>query len=119
MTLDQLVVTAVGAALIVFIYWFFFGKSEVVQHASGSLDVLVDGGYSPHAIRTPVGTPLTLTFKRKDPSPCLEEIVFPDFGLRRYLPLHEAVPITIKPTARGEYSFSCGMNMYHGKIIAE
>lgn len=118
MALDQIIVTTAGIALIAFIYWFFFAKTEKAVSAAGTLEITVDGGYSPSAIETKTGAPLTLTFVRNDPSPCLEEVVIPDLGIRRHLPLHEKVSVTIRPQEPGEYPFACGMNMYHGKIIA-
>ena len=80
----------------------------------------MDGGYSPEIIRVQKGQPVTLNFYRKDPSDCLEEVVLGDFGVRKHLPLGQTTPIEIKPEQAGEYTFSCGMNMYHGKIkVAE
>ena len=118
MGVDQTIVTVAGIALIGFIFWFFFMKKESAVTASKSVDVIVDGGYSPQVIRTEAGKELTITFVRKDPSPCLEDVVLSDFGIRRYLPLNESVKIAVTPKEKGEYGFACGMNMFHGKIIA-
>ena len=93
-------------------------KKDRVATVSSSVQITVDGGYTPDTLKTAAGTELTLTFIRKDPSPCLEEVVFSDFGIRRYLPLNEKVEVKIRPTESKEYSFSCGMNMYHGKIVS-
>jgi plastocyanin domain-containing protein len=43
--------------------------------------------------------------------------VLPEFGRRAHLPEHITVPIEVTPAAPGEYEFTCGMNMYKGKII--
>jgi len=62
------------------------------------------------------GVPLTLIFDRREASPCSDEIVLPDFGIRRALPANARTAIEILPDRVGEFPFSCGMNMLHGKI---
>ena len=63
--------------------------------------------------------PLNLNFIRKDSNSCLEEVVMPDFNIRRHLPLNERVTIEILPKKKGVFVYACGMNMFHGKIIVE
>ena len=111
--MDKILVTTTGIALIAAIYWFFFGKKEEAMEAT---NILVDGGYKPNAIKIKNNQPTTLTFIRKDPNPCLEEIVFPEFKIKKFLPVGAEVPITITPTKAGTYGFHCGMNMFHGRI---
>ena len=36
---------------------------------------------------------------------------------RAHLPEDRTVPIEVTPEEPGEYEFTCGMNMYRGKII--
>ena len=78
--------------------------------------ITVDGGYKPDVISVKKGKSVTLKFHRKDESSCLEEVVIPDFNIRKYLILNETTEITITPNEAGEYEISCGMNMFHGKI---
>lgn len=115
--MDKALVTGFGSALIGFIYWFFLMKREKAVEAADGLEVEVEGGYTPEAISIRKGRPVALTFLRKDPSSCLEEVVIPDFRIRRALPLGQKVTINLKPESAGEFPFSCGMGMYHGKII--
>lgn len=117
MTPDKIIVTIVGLAGIIFTYWFFLGKKDEVQTVTGEVDIIVEGGYTPSSISIPSGQQTTLNFIRKDPSSCLEEVVIPDFKIKKYLPVNEKVSIQITPLKPGEYGFACGMNMYHGKII--
>ena len=119
MRADQLFVTGAGIFLIGFIYWFFFMKKERAVMAEGKIEIIVDGGYAPAVISVPVGKEVTLSFFRKDPSACLEEVLLSDFGIRRTLPLNKAELVTIRPTEAKEYEYSCGMNMFKGKIIAK
>jgi len=120
-TADRIAAVALGAALLVTIAVFFFGKRRpVVASADGDspeVTVVVEGGYSPDVIRARVGRPLRLIFDRRDASPCTDEIVFPDFGIRRALAANARTVVEIRPERTGEFTFSCGMNMLHGRIL--
>lgn len=105
-----------GLSAIVFVAWFFLGKKVKEVAVEKRVQITVDGGYSPEVITVKKGQPVTLNFYRKDPGDCLEEVVLGDFGVRRYLPLNQISAIEIVPEKAGEYTFSCGMNMFHGKI---
>ncbi len=114
----QILVTVTGAALIGCIYWFFFGKHEEVTGARTHWDVTVEGGYRPSVITVPAGRASTVTFTRTDPNTCLEEFIIEDFKVKKFLPVGTPVTVTLTPPARGTYGFHCGMNMFHGKVIA-
>jgi len=117
MTIDKIIITIVGGGLIALIYWFFFGKREEVVNVMDDVEIAVKGGYKPETIKIKKGKETKITFLRSDPSSCLEEIVIPDFKIRKFLPLNKSVTIKITPTKSGTYGMHCGMNMYHGKII--
>lgn len=103
----------------VFVYWFFLNKKGRKITVSGSVEITVEGGYSPEVISVPVGKTTTLNFTRTDPTDCLSEVVLSDFKIRTELPLNKKVAVQITPENKGEFTYSCGMNMYHGKIIVE
>lgn len=117
MKLDEIIVFIAGVGGIAFTYWFFLAKKDKVVAVSDNVDITVDGGYSPEVISIPKDKKTTLHLTRKDPSNCLEEIVIPEFKIRRYLPLNKEVKIDITPKKSGTFEFACGMNMFHGKII--
>ena len=121
MTLDKLFATVFSIGGIVFTYWFFLMKKDdkAVIVKSNNIDITVEGGYSPNVISIPKNKTTTLNFFRKDPSSCLEEVVLPDFKIRKYLPLNKATAINVTPKTEGSYEISCGMNMFHGKIIVQ
>lgn len=117
MDLDKILVTLFSLGGIAFTYWFFLmKKEEVVAVTSDSVDITVSGGYQPEVISIPKGKTTKINFLRRDPSSCLEEVVLSDFKIRKYLPLNQNVSIEITPQKAGEYQFSCGMNMFHGKV---
>ena len=115
----KIIVSVGGIGLIGLIYWFFFGKKESEVVASGSIDILVDGGYSPQVIRIERGRKIKLLLTRKDPNTCLEEFIIPDFKIKKYLPLNKTIEVEINPDKAGEFPFHCGMNMFHGKVVVE
>ncbi|MEK9169665.1 MAG: cupredoxin domain-containing protein [Patescibacteria group bacterium] len=115
--MDKIFVSIFGLLSILFTYWYFFMKKTNTVEALDSIDILVDGGYQPDTISIPYGKTTKLMFERKDKSTCLEEVVLSDFKIRKFLPLNEKTEIEINPTKKGKFDFSCGMGMYHGKII--
>ncbi len=119
MILDKIIVTIAGIIGIAFTYWFFLKKKDKVFSVSDSVDIIVEGGYSPNLISIPKGKTTKLNFIRKDPNSCLEEVVLGDFKIRKYLPLNQKVTIELNPQKRGEFGYACGMNMFHGKIIVK
>lgn len=119
MSMDKILVTLFSASGIMFVYWFFLMKQETQIEATDSVDITVEGGYSPQNIVIHKGKTTKITFTRRDPSSCLEEVVLGDFHIRTYLPLHKKVTIELTPQQSGEFTYSCGMNMYHGKVIVK
>ena len=115
--MDKTIVTIVGIGFIGAIYWFFFGKKEETMETKNSWDITVEGGYRPATITIPVGKTSNVTFTRKDPNSCLEDIIIEDFKVKQFLPINKPVSISLSPTKPGTYSMHCGMNMFHGKII--
>lgn len=118
MSIDKILVGLFTLAGMAFTYWFFLMKTEKeVAVTSDSIDITVEGGYQPEVISVPKGKTTKLNFLRKDPSSCLEEVVLGDFKVRKYLPFNEKVTVALTPQKAGEFVYSCGMNMFHGKIL--
>ena len=121
----KLLVLVAGLALILFILWWFFAnheKSGVKAQRVGNrqeVHITVNGGYSPGTVVLEKGIPARLIFNRVDPSPCVDQVVFPDFGVQADLPMKEDYVIDITPDKSGEFGYACGMNMLHGKLVVE
>ena len=114
------IVVAAGLAGIALVNWYFFAAGRAAAVATGAeVLITVDGGYSPATIRARAGEPLRLVFDRRDTSSCSEEVVFPDFGVRKFLPHGERTTVEITPQKAGRYEFMCGMSMLRGTVIAE
>ncbi|MFA5932886.1 MAG: cupredoxin domain-containing protein [Microgenomates group bacterium] len=113
------IITIAGLSFIAFTYWFFLMKKSKEVSVANSVDIVVNGGYSPEVISIPKGKTTEINFIRTDPTDCLSEVVLGDFKIRKELPLNQKVTVKITPTKAGEYGYSCAMNMYHGKIIVK
>src|ERR1035437_554553 len=128
-------VIAAGLGAIAWVNWYFFvagrrapaAVATAMPTAAGSaasaqpaeVTIVVDGGYSPSTVRVKAGQPVRLVFDRRDTGSCSEEVVFPDFGVRRFLPTGQKTPIDITPPEPGRYEFMCGMSMLRGALVAE
>lgn len=121
--MTRILVLIVGLAIIGFILWWFFGNHQVasataeVADNNQSVDIEVNGGYSPEVITLKKGVPATINFTRKDASSCLDRVVFSDFGINKELPQNEKQSIKIDTDKSGEFQWACGMDMFHGKLI--
>jgi plastocyanin domain-containing protein len=124
MSTTEIIVTITGVAIIAWIVWYFWlWKGETItakikEKGMQEIDVTVKGGYQPASIEVKVGQPVRLNFTRREASTCGEEVVLPSFGKRAHLPQNQTVPVEVTPDKPGEYEFTCGMNMYRGKLIA-
>jgi len=120
-TLDRIVAVAGGVALCVFLYVFFFGRrretaARDTEVGTQEATIVVAGGYDPDLIVARQGVPLKLVFDRREDNPCSDEVVLPEFEVRRELPAFAKTEIDVLPQRVGEFPFSCGMNMLHGRI---
>ncbi|PZO53777.1 MAG: hypothetical protein DCF15_12480 [Phormidesmis priestleyi] len=120
----KLAVAVAGLGLIGLELWWFLFSQTKAQSATASegiqsVDITVDGGYTPDQIVVQAGQPVKLNFLRKDPSSCLEQIILPDFNKAINLPLNQTATVEILPPKAGNYTFHCGMNMFRGTITAE
>ncbi len=87
-----------------------FNKNQVVK-------IKVDHGYEPAVVKVKQGKPAQLVFKRTNPSSCLEEVKSTQLGFDQSLPMNQAVTIAIPTDQAGEYEYTCGMEMFKGKVV--
>jgi Cu+-exporting ATPase len=74
---------------------------------------------SPPKVKVKRGVPVRLIFDRRETSSCSEEVVIPDFGIRKFLPAFQKTPVELTPEKAGAFDITCGMSMLHGKLIVE
>jgi plastocyanin domain-containing protein len=125
MTAADVGVVIGGVAAILWVNWYFFFAGRSVATATvgeaglQEVTIRVAGGYDPAHVRVKRGAPVRLIFDRQETSGCSEEVVFPDFGIRKFLPAHKRTSIEITPERAGTYDFTCGMSMLRGKLTVE
>ena len=93
---------------------------EPQQHAGAAMQFAIavtDTGFAPATITVPAGKPVTLVVTRTTDQTCAKEIVFPDQGIRKALPLNEAVEVALPASPKGEIAYKCGMDMLSGKVV--
>ena len=120
----QWVIVIVGIAAIAWVNWYFFLAPRKAANAADAggrqeIEIVVRGGYDPGVVHVKRGIPVRLVFNRQDTSSCSEEIVIPDFGIRRFLPSGEKTSVDFTPPKNGEFEITCGMSMLHGKLVVE
>ena len=114
-----------AVTLIAWVNWYFFVASRSSASAGVSASglqeatIAVRGGYDPATVRLRAGVPARLTFDRQESAGCSEEVVFPDFGVKRFLPPFEKTSIDLPAQEPGTYEFTCGMSMLRGRLVVE
>jgi len=81
------------------------------------VNVKVAGGYDPEVVNLKKGIPAEITFTRTNAQGCLDVVHSKALNFETELPLNTAETIKIATDKAGEYDFSCGMDMFHGKVV--
>ena len=125
MDTSQIIVTLLGVGLLAFVGWFFFLAPHRVAAAVSSsagvqqVDIVVKGGYSPNVIEVEHGKPVQLNFYRDEEGTCSEELLLPDFNIRRDLTPFKTTAIEFLPKQAGTFEFTCGMHMLRGSLVVK
>ncbi|KAA9325106.1 cupredoxin domain-containing protein [Hymenobacter busanensis] len=125
MDTTEILVTVTGLALAAFVIWYFFFSARptasAVSSSSGvqEVDITVKGGYSPDVIEVERGKPVQLNFYRDEENSCSEEVLIPDFRIRRDLPAFQTTLVELLPEKAGRYEFTCGMGMLRGSLVVK
>jgi plastocyanin domain-containing protein len=90
----------------------------VAAAPSGVVELTVtDAGFQPEHVAVQKGQPVTLVVTRKTEATCARDIVLPDHGIRRALPLGEPVELTFTPEKSGELRYGCAMDQMVGGVL--
>jgi plastocyanin domain-containing protein len=77
-------------------------------------------GFSPSSFKLAQGGPgshSTVSFVRTTDQTCATEVVFPDLGIKKDLPLNEPVKVDVPTDTAKTLVFQCGMAMYKGAVV--
>jgi plastocyanin domain-containing protein len=74
-------------------------------------------GYQPERIGGKPGEKLVLVFTRTYDAACISQLRTPD-GKLVDLPKGTPVDVPVTVPAAGEVGFACGMDMFHGAVVA-
>jgi len=80
---------------------------------------ITDKGFEPNNITVKKGEPLHLVVTRKTDHTCATSIDIKDAGIRKDLPLNQAVAIDFTPDKAGEIRYACGMGMMGGVLLVQ
>lgn len=83
------------------------------------INVTVNGGYAPATVELKKGVPASLTFTRTSDQGCLDVVHSDALGFNTDLPLDQPQTVTVPTDKSGEFTFSCGMDMFHGKVVVK
>ena len=125
MTPQDWIVILAGAAALAWVNWYFFlarrgtATAETREGGTQEVTITVQGGYEPAEVKLKRGIPARLVFDRRETSGCSEEVVIPDFGVRKFLPAFQKTAIELKPETAGSFEFTCGMSMLRGRLVVE
>ena len=79
-------------------------------------------GFTPASLSLARGAPgstAPVTFLRTTDKTCATEVVFPDLGVKKDLPLNQPVVIDVPTDAGRTLTFQCGMAMYKGALLVK
>jgi heme/copper-type cytochrome/quinol oxidase subunit 2 len=94
---------------------------DVTGEKTPKIKMLVtEKGYSPNVIRVKKGVPVELEIQNplKNNS-CLSTFMIPDFNVKNVNLKVGTTNLSFTPDKTGEFTFSCGMQMFKGTIIVE
>lgn len=76
-------------------------------------------GFVPAEVKVRSGEPIKLVITRKVERTCATEVVLDGTGIRKDLPLDQAVEIEFTPARAGQIKYACGMGMIGGVLLVE
>lgn len=81
---------------------------------------VVADGYQPQEIHLQEDVPARLVFTRTTDQTCATQIKVPAFAVGPVdLPLNEPVAVEFTPSAAGDFTFTCGMDMVSGSLVVQ
>ncbi len=111
------------AVIGLFTLWLLFQRRQeaAVVGTSGVQEatIIVKGAYQPNAITVYAGKPVALTFDRQEDVECSRFVTIDGMKIRQDLPANQKTTIRFTPERPGDFSFTCDMGMYQGRLIVQ
>jgi plastocyanin len=93
---------------------------DITDETNPKIDMMVTPtGYSPNVIKVKKGVPVELNITNPGDNSCFSTFMMPDFNLENVNLKAGTTKLTFTPDKSGEYTFTCGMNMFKGTVIVE
>ncbi|MEC1521227.1 cupredoxin domain-containing protein [Neobacillus niacini] len=93
---------------------------DITGETNPKIDMMVTPtGYSPNVIRVKKGVQVELNITNPGDNSCFSTFMMPDFDLNNINLKAGTTNLTFTPDKEGEYTFTCGMNMFKGTVIVE
>jgi plastocyanin domain-containing protein len=90
--------------------------------AAGAHVVVDQHGFAPASVTVPkgqAGSTVPVTFLRTTDETCAKEVVFPEVGIKKDLPLKAPVTVDVPADRARTLTFQCGMAMYKGSLVIQ
>ncbi len=88
--------------------------------AAGFIEISVTGGgFVPDKISVKKGQPVKLLVTRKTDQTCATEILIPETGVNKALPLNRTVLVEFTPKKAGTLKYACAMGHVSGLLVVE
>jgi len=121
-TLIEVVVAVLGAALVIGEFWVFLGPQVRAEPSSGDrvqeVKILVGDGFHPDVIPVEVGRPVRLLFYRDSSPSRSSQVVFDRPSITQPLDPHRDAVIEFIPSEPGDYPFH-GDEGVRGLLVAQ
>jgi plastocyanin domain-containing protein len=80
---------------------------------------VTEEGFVPQVTNIKKGEPINLVITRQTDRTCARQIIIPEYGLSKDLPMNEPVTIALTPNKAGRIIYGCSMGMIRGVLSVE
>lgn len=78
---------------------------------------VTEDGFVPPEVKVKKGEPVRLVVTRRTDATCATELVVPEYGIEKALPLEEPVVVELTPAKAGTITYGCAMGQMVGGVL--